>query len=69
MSEGGTYTRAEIAEVAAGLNRILAAVERGELTAHAGLIARLEGASAALLAMAVGVVVDDAEPLFAPQQD
>ena len=41
-----TYSSAELAEVAAGLRRLLDAIVRGEVTADSGTIARLEGAAA-----------------------
>ena len=43
---------AEIREVAAGLRRMLDAIEAGQITADSGTIARLEGAVAALDALA-----------------
>jgi len=49
-----TYSPDELAEVAAGLRRILDAIERGELAADPGEINRLEGAAAALDALATG---------------
>jgi hypothetical protein len=47
-----TYSRDELAEVAAGLRRILDAIARDELSAEPGEINRLEGAAAALDALA-----------------
>jgi hypothetical protein len=47
VSEEGR-TRAEVADVAAGMRRILGAIETGDLVADPGLIARLEGAAVAL---------------------
>jgi len=41
----------DLAEVAAGLRRILAAIEAGDLTADAGTINGLEGAATALEAI------------------
>lgn len=41
-----------LAEVAAGLRRLLAAIEAGELSASAGEVARLEGAADAIEALA-----------------
>jgi hypothetical protein len=38
------FGHAELAETAAGLQRLLAAIEAGEVTADAGTVARLEGA-------------------------
>lgn len=46
-----SYSTVEIAEVAAGLQRILDAIARGELSAEPGEINRLEGAIAALEAL------------------
>jgi hypothetical protein len=48
------YTVAELEELAAGLQRLLDAVENGALAADAGTIARLEGAAAAIQALADG---------------
>jgi hypothetical protein len=44
-------SKRELRETAEALRRILAAVERGDLTAPAGLAQRLEGAAAALEAL------------------
>lgn len=49
-----TFTSAELAEVAAGLRRLLGAVEAGDLSADAGTVTRLEGAAAAVEALAAG---------------
>jgi len=49
-----SYTRADLAEVADGLARLLAAIDRGELTAGAGAVTRLEGAMIALRSLAEG---------------
>lgn len=54
MSESAKYSKAEIAEVVAGLHRLLEAVKGGQLVANVGLVARLEGAQAALQALAGG---------------
>jgi len=48
------FSPAELAEVAAGLRRLLGAVAAGELTADSGMVARLEGAAVALEALAEG---------------
>ncbi|HEX6393119.1 MAG TPA: hypothetical protein VFZ97_06730 [Acidimicrobiales bacterium] len=52
MARRRTYSAVELAEVAAGLKMLLAEVEAGRLTADSGVIARLEGAVAALEALA-----------------
>ena len=49
-----TYTVEELAELAEGLRGLLGAIEDGSLTADAGTIARLEGATAAIQALAEG---------------
>jgi hypothetical protein len=49
-----TYTAAELADLAEGLRGILGAIEEGSLAADAGTISRLEGAVAALQALAEG---------------
>jgi len=54
MSTQRTYTTDELAEVAAGLRRLLDAIAAGELTAGSGAGARIEGAVAALEALATG---------------
>ena len=54
MAESTTPKRlrpADVAEARDGLQRILEAIGRGELTASPGYVARLEGAIAALSAM------------------
>jgi len=56
MSRRRGWSRAELADVAAGLRRVLEAVGAGGLAAAPGTIARLEGAAAALTAMAEGDV-------------
>jgi hypothetical protein len=48
------YSTQELGELATGLRRLLGAIERRELTADAGTISRLEGAVAALEALADG---------------
>jgi hypothetical protein len=50
----GAYSIQELGELAAGLRRLLDAIERQELTADAGTISRLEGAAAAIQALADG---------------
>ncbi|MGI8750963.1 MAG: hypothetical protein ACR2MN_01345 [Acidimicrobiales bacterium] len=49
-----SYTTGELAELAAGMRRLLDAIEAGDMTADSGTIARLEGAVAALDALAAG---------------
>jgi len=49
---GHKFTQAELAETAAGLQRLLAAIEAGVVTADSGTVARLQGAVAALEALA-----------------
>ena len=49
-----TYTVEELDELAAGLQRLLDAIEKGTLEADAGTIAGLEGARAAIQALAGG---------------
>jgi len=49
-----SYTVEELGELAEGLRGLLAAIEDGSLKADAGTIARLEGATAALQALAEG---------------
>jgi hypothetical protein len=49
-----TYSATELAEVAAGMRRLLDAIGAGELSADSGTVARLEGAAAALDALARG---------------
>jgi hypothetical protein len=49
-----TFTSAEIAEVAAGIRRLLAAIDDGSLAADARTITRYEGAVAALEALIEG---------------
>jgi hypothetical protein len=43
---------ADIAELAAGLRRLLDSIQAGQITADSGVIARLEGAALALEALA-----------------
>ena len=57
MTERKTITRAELAEVAAGLRRLLDAIAEGNLTAPAGSVNRLEGAWLAVEALAGGRAV------------
>jgi len=52
--KGKALNRAEMAEAATTLRRLLGAVEAGELTAPAGLTYRLQGAVIALEALATG---------------
>jgi hypothetical protein len=56
-----SYTRADFAEVADGLARLLDTIDRGELTAGPGTATRLEGAMIALRSLAAGrpVAPDD----------
>jgi hypothetical protein len=54
MSRGKTYSAAELAEVADGLRRLLARIEAGEISASGGTANRIEGAVAALEALAEG---------------
>jgi hypothetical protein len=49
-----SYTATELREMAVGLGRLLATIEANEVTAHAGTVARLEGAISALEALANG---------------
>jgi|GEM_PF-5786142 hypothetical protein len=49
-----TYSGADLQEMAEGLRRLLASIEAGEVTANSGTVARLEGAIAALEALATG---------------
>jgi hypothetical protein len=49
-----SYTVEELEELAAGLRRLLDAIETGTLEADAGTIAGLEGARAAIQALAEG---------------
>ncbi len=51
---GAEYSTQELGQLAAGLRRFLDAIERRELTADAGTISRLEGAAAAIQALADG---------------
>jgi len=53
-----TYSSAELAEVADGLRRLLDAIAAGSMVADASTIRRLEGACAALDALAAGRPVD-----------
>ena len=46
----------ELEDLAAGLRRLLDAIETGSLTADAGTISRLEGAAAAVQALADGQI-------------
>jgi hypothetical protein len=47
-----SYTVEELGELAAGLRRLLDAIENGTLEADAGTISGLEGAAAAIKALA-----------------
>jgi hypothetical protein len=49
-----SYTAAQLAELAQGLRRLLRAIERDELTADAGTVARLEGAASTLEVLSEG---------------
>jgi hypothetical protein len=49
-----TYTVEELDELAAGLRRLLDSIKNGSLAADAGTISRLEGAAAAIEALAKG---------------
>jgi ribosome-binding protein aMBF1 (putative translation factor) len=49
-----SYSTSDLADLAEGLQRLLDAIERGELTADASTISRLEGAAASLQALARG---------------
>jgi hypothetical protein len=49
-----SYSSAELREMAEGLRRLLGTIEAGEVTADSGTITRLEGAIAALEALATG---------------
>jgi len=49
-----SYTTGELADLAGGMRRLLDAIEAGEMTADSGTVARLEGAVAALDALASG---------------
>jgi hypothetical protein len=49
-----TYNATELAVVAAGMRRLLDAIAAGDLSADSGTVARLEGAAAALDALARG---------------
>ncbi len=49
-----TYTTEELEDLAAGLGRLLGAIEKGTLEADSGTIAGLEGARAAIQALAEG---------------
>jgi hypothetical protein len=49
-----SYTTAELAELAAGLRRLLDSIARGEVVAEPGQINRYEGAVAVLEALARG---------------
>lgn len=49
---GEPVDRADVGEVAAGLRRLLAAIESGQITAGPGEVSRLEGALLALDAVA-----------------
>jgi hypothetical protein len=48
------YSATELAETAAGLQRLLDAIAHGEVTADSGTVSRLEGAIAALEALSGG---------------
>src|SRR5450631_4052102 len=49
-----TYSGADLQEMAECLRRLLASIQAGEGTANSGTVARLEGAIAALEALATG---------------
>ena len=49
-----SYTVDELRDLASDLRRLLGAIEDGSLTADAGTISRLEGAAAAIQALAEG---------------
>jgi hypothetical protein len=49
-----SYSVEELGELAEGLRRLLAAIEGGSMKADAGTISRLEGATAAIQALAEG---------------
>jgi hypothetical protein len=49
-----TYTAEDLDELAAGLGRLLDAIENGTLEADSGTVAGLEGARAAVQALAEG---------------
>jgi hypothetical protein len=53
-----TYSGVELAEVADGLRRVLDAIAEGSMVADTSTIRRLEGACAALDALAAGRPVD-----------
>ena len=53
-TEKRSYSIEELGELAEGLRGILATIEDGSLKADAGTISRLEGATAALQALAEG---------------
>jgi hypothetical protein len=53
-----TYSAAELAELAEGLRRLLEAIAEGDLATNAATIRRLEGACAALEALAIGEPMD-----------
>jgi hypothetical protein len=49
-----SYNTEELGDLAAGLRRILSAIEDGTLAADAGATSRLEGAAAAIESLAQG---------------
>lgn len=49
-----SYTATELSEIAAGLRRLLESISEGEVSADSGTVNRLEGAVAALEALANG---------------
>jgi hypothetical protein len=54
MARGRSYSTAELAEIAVGLRRLLTTIEAGEVSAPPGTVNRIEGAVAALEALAEG---------------
>lgn len=66
-ARGKALSRAEMAEAATTLRRLLGAVEAGELTAPAGLTYRLQGAVIALEALATGRVPTAADLTEGPR--
>jgi hypothetical protein len=64
-----SYTQAELGEVADGLERLLDAISRGELTAGPGTVSRLEGAMIALRTLAAGRSVTADNLLRSPRAE
>jgi hypothetical protein len=62
LSSPRSYTSEELSEVAAGLRRLLDTITRGDLKADSGAIARLEGAAAAVEALASATSTTSARP-------